>query len=143
MTPRFWLLEPPPRQRLAKESPAAQYETIVCPADKGHQRGGRRIGNLSLILDPLGVKDFTWTWLSDILVPRRILDVFEKHRVTGFEAAPADTSYPPTVKARPPELFELVVTGWGGWAAPAAGVELVESCPACGTSIMSLPSQVA
>jgi hypothetical protein len=42
------------------------------------------------------------------------------------------------VNIRPPKLFEFVVTGWGGWAAPAAGVSLVESCPACGDKIYKI-----
>lgn len=57
---------------------------------------------------------------------------FQKHRVTGFDVRPAKTAYPKGIKARPPELFELVVTGWGGWGAPAAGVTLAWSCSACG-----------
>jgi hypothetical protein len=60
---------------------------------------------------------------------QKVVDLFKKYRVTGFEAVPVKTSYPKRIKALPPHLFELVVTGW---AAEAAGVSLTCSCPACG-----------
>ena len=128
----FWSLETPAGLRLAEQAPDTKYERIICLADPGHQRAGKRLGSLSVILDPLGVRDFTWTWFSDILISPKVLDLFKKYRVTGFEAARAKTAYPKGINARPPDLFELVVTGWGGWAAPAAGVSLARSCPTCG-----------
>jgi hypothetical protein len=65
MIPLFWVLEAPD-QHLAEEAKDTKYERIICPADPGHQRAGKRLGSLSVILDPLGVRDFTWTWFSDI-----------------------------------------------------------------------------
>jgi hypothetical protein len=132
MTPLFWLLQEPASQRLAEQAPDRDYETIICPADAGHQRPGKRITSLSVIVHPSALRDFTWTWLSDTLIYRKVVDLFKKYRVTGFEAVPIKTSYPKRIKAPPPELFELVVTGWAGWAAQAAGVSLTRSCPACG-----------
>jgi hypothetical protein len=137
MTP-FWLLRAPRRQQLVEEAPDSKYEIIICPADEGHRRGRRVVGGLSVILAPSGVRDFVWTWCNDILVSQRVLDLFKKYRVTGFQPMPAKTSYLKPIKARPPKLFEFVVTGWGGWAAPAAGVSLVESCPACGHKIYAI-----
>jgi hypothetical protein len=138
MISNFWLLEPSPAQRLAEWGPDTDIEQIVCPAYDGHRRGGKRLGNLSVVVHPSGVKDMTWTWQSDILVSQEVLDLFEKYRVTGFEAKRARTSYPKNIKAPAPALFELVVTGWGGFAAPAAGVSLVESCPACGHKVYAI-----
>ncbi len=97
-----------------------------------------RLGDLSVIVSPLAVKDFTWTWLSDILVSQEVLDLFEKYCVTGFEARRARTSFRKNIKVPAPALFELVVTGWGGFAAPAAGVSLVESCSACGHKVYAI-----
>jgi hypothetical protein len=132
MIPLFWLLREPASQRLVEEAPDTEYERIICPADPRHQRAGRRIGGLSVIVRPSALRDFTWTWFSDILISPKVLKLFRGHRVTGFEAVPAKASYPKRIKARPPELFELVVTGWAGWGAQAAGVSLASSCPGCG-----------
>jgi hypothetical protein len=111
MIPLFWLLRTPASRRLAEEDPDTQYETIICPADAGHQRPGRRTGSLSVITNPSALRDFTWTWLSDTLISQKVVDLFKKHRVTGFEVVPVKTSYPKRIKASPPDLFELVVTG--------------------------------
>jgi hypothetical protein len=134
----FWLLDPPASVRPAKESPDTRYEQVICPLNDGHRRAGRRIGELSVIVPPSGVRDVVFTWSNDILLSKRALDLFKKNRVTGFKATRARTSYPKNIKAAPPELFELVVVGWGGWAAPAAGVTLVRSCPGCGHKVYSI-----
>jgi hypothetical protein len=131
MISRFWLLKAPRTQPLAEETPGTKSERIICPAYDGHRRGGKRLGDLSVIVHPRGAKDFTWTWLNDLLVLPRVIELFDKYRVTGFEAKRAKVSYPKSIKASPPDMFELVVTGWGGFAAPAAGVTLVKWCPAC------------
>ncbi len=111
MSSRFWYLDPPRRQGLAEVALDTDYERIICPAHDGHTRGGKRIGALSVIVHPLRVGDFTFVWGGGILVSQRVLDLFEKYHVTGFKAERAKTSYPETIKGRPPDLFELVVTG--------------------------------
>jgi hypothetical protein len=131
MTSTFWLLEAPRTQPLAENAPGMKFERIVCPTHDGHKRDGKRISELSVIVHPLGLRDFTWTWLSGVLISPRVLELFEKHHVTGFEARPAAVSYPKGIKAAAPEMFELIVTGWGGFAAPAAGVSLLKWCPDC------------
>jgi hypothetical protein len=131
MISSFWLLREPRSQPLAEETPDTRSERIICPAHEGHKRGGKRLGELSVIVHPKGVKDFTWTWLNDVLISPRVVDLFVKYRLTGFEVKNARVSYPKTVKIPPPEMLELVVTGWGGFAAPTAGVTLAKWCPAC------------
>jgi hypothetical protein len=132
MNPKFWYLDPPRLKGLAEESLDTKYERIVCPVDEDHKRGGKRIGALSVIVHPSRVGDFTFVWGGGILVSQKVLDLFEKYRVTGFKAERVKASYPKTIKGGPPDLFELVATGWGGFAALAAGVKLAESCPGCG-----------
>ena len=70
----FWFLEPRIEQRLAKQAGDTRYERIICPLRDGHNRGGERIGELSIIVHPSIVKDFTFTWSNDILVSQRVLD---------------------------------------------------------------------
>lgn len=85
-----------------------------------HLRPGRRLGDLRASIDPAGVKDLTWTWPRDILASEHLLDVFLKHRVTGFEIRPATLSYAKPTQERPPAVYELIVTGWAGMASRAA-----------------------
>jgi hypothetical protein len=136
--PMFWLLQAPDDQRRGVEIDGRKYTQISCPTHEHHRGAERGIGNLAIRIPPSGVKDFTWSWMSDILVSRRVLDLFVKHHVTGFETRPADVLFPKSAKGEPPELFDLVVTGWGGLAASAAGVKVVEYCPDCGHKIFTV-----
>jgi hypothetical protein len=134
----FWLLRPPANTRFAVKAPGDRYTPIICSAHEGHRSAARILGNLSVIIDPSVQKGFTWSWSTDALISRRVLDIFAKHRVTGFETAPAKVSYSSESTLPPPELFELIVTGWGGLGGAEAGVHLVESCPDCGHSAYTI-----
>jgi hypothetical protein len=129
----FWRLTCPDTQPGVNTESRPEYEDVTCPAKEGHSRNGRRLSHPAIVLSPArAVRDFTWVWGSETLISQRVLDLFEKHRITGFQAKPVKTVYPRGIKATPPTMFELVLTGWGGVAAPAAGVTLSDWCPACG-----------
>jgi hypothetical protein len=134
----FWFLQPSIPSRLAEEADDTKYGRIVCPLRDGHTRGRKRIGALSIIVSPSAVKDFTFSWSGDILLLQRMLDLFGRFGVSGFEAKRAKIAYPKKTRDTPPDRFELVVTGWGGWAAPAAGLSLVESCSGCGHKVYAI-----
>jgi hypothetical protein len=131
MTSNFWLLDAPPNQRPLKEAAAPAYNEVPCPATNRHAIC-KRVGDLHVIPHPAGLRDFTWTWMSDMLVSPRALAFFERHRVTGFEARRVVADYPHPIKTKPPELYEIIVTGWAGLPAPAAGLTVINSCPTCG-----------
>jgi hypothetical protein len=93
MTPRFWLMQKFERQGHVMTS-HEHYEQITCPERKDHVRGGKRHGTGSVkgtqsVMKP----DFVWAWGLDVLVSQRVVDIFAKHRVTGFEVKPAKVSY--------------------------------------------------
>src|SRR4051794_16961811 len=85
MNSQFWLLRPPDKQRLGEEIDT-EYEKVVCPVTGGHARVGRRISDLSIMIQPRYLRDFTWTWYSDILVSRR------SWTFSGASASPATKS---------------------------------------------------
>ena len=116
---------------LGVEIDGRKHVKVVCPTHEGHRRSERAIGNLAFTIPSSGIKDFTWTHMSDIVVNNRVLELFAKHHVTGFETRPAEVRFTRSAKTELPELFELVVTGWGGSPAPEAGVRLAECCPDC------------
>jgi hypothetical protein len=131
LSPRFWLLEWA-SNRQAVVATRRDLEPITCPVDKGHARAGKRIGMLSVSGAPAVVKkDFVWVWGKEVLVSQRVLDIFDKHHVTGFEVKPVKVSHRRKNQGQPPELFELVVVGWGGVAAAASHPKLKYWCPHC------------
>ena len=131
MNAAFWLLEPPHNQQLAIVAGDTKFEQIICPASEWHLRAGRRLGDLRATIPPSGIKDFSWTWSHDILVSEHLLDVFPKHRVNGYEIRPTTVSYSKRSTTKPPALYELITTGWGGMASAAADLTLAKTCPAC------------
>lgn len=110
-------------------------ESIICPVYPLHQRAGKRIGNLVVVLSSQRVGDFVWTWHSDCLITDRVLHLFQKAGFTGFTVNSV-TVKPKTEKgkqlAKIPVLWELVVTGKGGDADPKSGIRLIYTCPHCG-----------
>ena len=107
-------------------------ERIICSLDDGHQRAGKRLTNLSVLLPRKDVQDFVWTWYSECLIQDRVLKLFREHDLTGYEVKPVNARFKARTAEEPPRLWEVIVTGWGGVAPEESGVRLRENCPACG-----------
>ena len=135
---KFWKLVSPRNKRLLAErtKDVMHLGTVICPANSGHQRGGKRIGHLSVDLPRDFERDFIWTWHSDCLLTKRAVDVLRKNRVTGFETLPITARFKQSL-VKPPELFELRVIGWAGIAPLSSGVRLVEHCEHYGHLVYS------
>lgn len=119
--------------RLAEWVPGKiNTEIVRCPNRDGHQRGGKRLSNLSVGLRGKGVQDFVWTWLSDCLIQDHVLELFRKSGFTGFDVKPVMARFKRGSECDPPRLWELAVTGWGGMASRDSGIKLTEECLACG-----------
>lgn len=124
-------------QRLAKwVQDEIKLESIVCPINEGHQRAGRRISNLSIVLPNPPLEDFVWTWHSECLIRDHVLGLFRSKGLVGFDVKP--------VKARfkrgayePPTLWELV-TESRVRAATAAGLYVKDRCEACASVLYSV-----
>jgi len=132
MTSKFWLLDPPGNQRLLKRAAVPEFEETPCPVSDDHSARLKRVGDLHVVADPVAEKDFTWTWRNELLVSPKVLAAFQKRRVTGFEIRPIVAEYPKPIKARPPELYEVIITGWAGLPSREAGFRVTESCSTCG-----------
>ena len=109
-----------------------ELEQIVCPVDKDHRRGGKRLTDLSVILPGGAVQDFVWTWYSECLAQDHVLELLRASGFTGFEVKPVKAEFKRATDRRPPRLWEIVVTGWAGMAPPESGIKLVKHCDACG-----------
>ncbi len=135
MADQFWLLKKPPAPRKFAEWDHGKIETdrIKCPINDGHQRGGKRLSNLSIVIPDGQTEDFVWTWQSQLLLQNRALHLLQEFGVTGFDVKPVTARYKKSTEV-PPKLRELVLTGWAGMANPASGIRLdsTKSCPVCG-----------
>jgi hypothetical protein len=135
----FWnLRSPESTTKLAEWAEDMDFEsTVVCPIDDGHQRAGRRLPDLSVILPGGAVQDIAWTWYGECLVQDHVLELFRASAFTGFDVRSVKVRFKRATDRRPPRLWELVVTGWGGFAPPESGFEVIEHCEACGDTSYS------
>jgi hypothetical protein len=133
--PRFWnLASSDSQEKLAEwEEGKVKSEIVKCAVNPLHQRGGKRLTDLSVVLPDGEVEDFVWTWYSDCLLRDETLQLFRRYGFTGFAVKPVSARFKRS-SARPPTLWELVRTGWAGMAHPASGIHLnePESCLSCG-----------
>jgi len=88
--------------------------------------------DLSIILPSSKVGDFVWTWYNDCLVTDRVLSLFREAGFTGFEARPViiekikGASRSRKKEEVIPPLWEVLIKGKGGDAAPESGIYLFE-----------------
>ena len=131
----FWSLrEPCRRVRYADWDEGMDYEGIVCPANDGHQRAGKRTTDLRIVLPGGHVEDFVWfQYGGECLIQDKVLQIFQKNDVTGFEVKPVQARFEKG-SVSPPVLWEPIITGWAGVASPESGIVLDKenSCPVCG-----------
>ena len=104
MTQTFWLITIPGNQQLLRRAAHPAFDITPCSLTDRHAGRARRTDNLQVIADPRALKDFTWTWYTELLISPKVLKMFEKHRVTGFDVRPVIAQYPKPIKAQPPEL---------------------------------------
>jgi Protein of unknown function (Gmx_para_CXXCG) len=131
---RFCCLRTPEKLRdseIAEETDEIAFEPLVCSVDEMHMPWGRRLTDLSLVLRTSRPKDFLWTWTSDLLCTEDVLAALREAKITGFETRPAKVVSRARTKPTLPAYHEIVVTGWGGIAAPESGLELLRRCPGC------------
>lgn len=84
--------------------------------------------DLAIILPSPKIGDFVWTWYSDCIVTEDTLSLFRQEVFTGFEARPVivekikGLSGKRREEATIPPLWELLIQGKGGDAAPESGI---------------------
>ena len=136
---QFWRLESPEStSRLAEwVDDAIETEKVVCPIDNGHQRGGKRLTDLTVTLPHRAIEDFVWTWYSECLIQDHVLDLFKASGLTGFDVKRVKATFKHPSEQEPLRLWELIVTGWAGMASAKSGIRLLERCEGCGHTVYS------
>jgi hypothetical protein len=70
-----------------------KLEQVICPLEPGHQRGGKRLNDLSITLPRGTVQDFVWTWYSEWLFQCQVLTLFRSEGFTGFNVKPVKARF--------------------------------------------------
>jgi hypothetical protein len=84
--------------------------------------------DLTIILPSRNIGDFVWTWYSDCIVTDRVLSLFRREGFTGFETRPVKIQKIRGLEKKRkedavvPQLWELLIVGKGGEAAPESGI---------------------
>jgi hypothetical protein len=84
--------------------------------------------DLTIMLPSPKVGDFVWTWYSDCIVTEDVLSGFRQAGFTGFEARPIIVEKIKRLSRKRreevtiPRLWELLIQGKGGDAAPESGI---------------------
>jgi hypothetical protein len=129
MSAKFWLLTMPEDQEMVQWVDSDR-ERMTCPEAPATVRSGARIGGTTVRADPRALKGFAW--YREPFISPKTLRLLRDEGVTGFETRPIKVIFPDDIELTPPGLHQLLMTGWGGFAAPAAGVRLVHACSTCG-----------
>jgi hypothetical protein len=132
--PKFWWLRGP-------ESTAGlagwaegenRFEKIVCPQNPEHSRIGARISHLSIVLAKTVVPEIVWIWGGERVIRDHVVELFQENKLKGYELKPVKARFDRASDGNPPDLRELVVTGWGGMGRPESGVRLIKEYKCCG-----------
>jgi hypothetical protein len=135
----FHLASPDDERLIAKPMqgvPAPTLDVYPCPISANrdkHIDGCRRVGDLAQQVDH-NDRNQLMTWSgpgshAGCLVHEGLLEEFESRGLTGYRTQPATLRFRDGRVTQ--EYRELVVTGWGGMAHPASGIQVVEHCPSC------------
>ena len=106
------------------------WESITCPKDPRHQRAGKRITDLFVKQVNKIEYDLSSTFLSDIIISDKLLDIFKKQNVKGYNIKPIKIRK--SKKILKNEYYELIVTGKGTLDLSKSGISLVTNCKYCG-----------
>lgn len=110
-----------------KYAEGTNWEAIVCPNDKGHQRSGNRIGQLRIEIRDKKLSDFLTTFLSEWIVTDAVADILKQNGVSGYKLKPVEVCN----MELPCKLWEFIVTGVGGDAHSNSGIYLKHQCKYC------------
>ncbi|MCB9920800.1 MAG: hypothetical protein H6822_01390 [Planctomycetaceae bacterium] len=110
------------------------FEGIVCPIEPRHRRAGRRVTDLHIDIVSKSIVDFSTTFIADVLITDKALNVLENAQLTGFIVKPVHIhKYRKGIDpAAVPKLWEFIVTGKGGHAHADSGIVVKSKCEACG-----------
>ena len=121
----------------------SKWANKYSPAEWSQKVAGLSIGRIGLhigsprvdlriILTSHKIGDFVWTWYSDCIVTDGVLNLFREAGFTGFQPRPVVIEKIKRLNRKQreeifiPPLWELVIKGKGGDAAPESGIHVID-----------------
>lgn len=119
------------------DGPGTSFERIPCVGDPSHTIANRRVRPLRVVAPVSPLADFQWTPYGECIVNGRVREAFSKAAVTGVGFHPVETYTTSGNRFSTEELYELVITGWGGLAPAQSGIHVIKECPFCRRRVFS------
>jgi hypothetical protein len=102
---KFFDLSNDDRFKDVEYAKGTDWEGIVCPINEGHQRAGKRIGDLKINVIDKKASDFFWTFFSECIITDKTANLFKDAGFTGFRLKPVHVCN----KSVFPVLWEFIV----------------------------------
>jgi hypothetical protein len=134
----FYVLEPDYGTRVQVLTEGYLHERPRCSVDPQHHGATLVSGPVNGVLTGKLVHDITWTNGFDLLLTDRARDALAKHNLTGYTLETVIVHYKSAIKP-PPELWNVLVTGWAGMVSTESGISLKTHCVGCGRKTYTWP----
>jgi len=138
----FYNLRRPGADRSGQVYGLSKWANKYSPAEWSQKVAGLSIGriglyrsprvDLTIILSSYKIGDFVWTWYGDCIATDPVLNLFREAGFTGFEPRPVTIEKIKRLSRKQreevfiPPLWELVIKGKGGDAAPESGIHVID-----------------
>lgn len=139
----FYDLRHPGADRPHQVYGLSKWANKYSPAEWSQKVAGLSIGRIGLhivcprvdlrvVLTSHKIGDFVWTWYGDCIVTETVLNLFREASFTGFAPHPVEIEKIKRLSRKQreeisiPPLWELVIKGKAGDAAPESGIHVID-----------------
>ncbi len=115
------------------------YHGIPCPESPEHMAAAWREGRLDVFWERRGpIPQVMWTNMYELIVSQELHSALVKKGISGYVTKGATVRQGDRI--REDDYLHMLVQGWGGFANPESGIELLERCPTCNRNRWSSPT---
>jgi hypothetical protein len=132
----FWLEKCGNEEDRLLYTEETRFETEPCEQFPDHAKRQRRTRPLRVIAPIRPLANFQWTPFSEAIADPTVRSAFMRAGLSGIDFRRVET-YTTAGDHFGQELYELIVTGWGGVAPAESGVKVIEECPHCHRRVFS------
>jgi hypothetical protein len=112
------------------------FDVRLCRGNPDHSERQIRPNPLRLEFRGARMADFMWTVYGEPIVTEEVVAAFRGAGITGCEFSLVELQNT-LGDAVASDLYEMRSIGWGGMAAKASGIRVLEECPFCKRRVFS------